>query len=81
VSIIILVAKEAETNLTDQHKIIEQKEKEILEFRNKFTAHQEMTRQLQEDMRETDNKKWVLEDQLYQMNAEFGSLKQQEQKA
>ena len=27
-------AKEAETNLTDQHKIIEQKEKEILEFRN-----------------------------------------------
>ena len=26
-------AKEAETNLTDQHKIIEQKEKEILEFR------------------------------------------------
>ena len=40
-----------------------------------------MTRQLQEDMRETDNKKWVLEDQLYQMNAEFDSLKQQEQKA
>ena len=40
-----------------------------------------MTRQLQEDMRETDNKKRVLEDQLYQMNAEFGSLKQQEQKA
>merc|ERR1712168_98128 len=39
-------AKEAETNLTDQHKIIEQKEKEILEFRNKFTAHQEMARQL-----------------------------------
>lgn len=74
-------AKEAETNLTDQHKIIEQKEKEILEFRNKFTAHQEMARQLQEDMRETDNKKRVLEDQLDQMNAELGSLKQQEQKA
>ena len=26
-------AKEAETNLTDQHKIIAEKEKEILEFR------------------------------------------------
>ena len=49
--------------------------------RNKFTAHQEMARQLQEDMRETDNKKRVLEDQLDQMNAELNALKQQEQKA
>ena len=40
-----------------------------------------MARQLQEDMRETDNKKRILEDQLDQMNAELGSLKQQEQKA
>ena len=29
-------AKEAETNLTDQHKIIEQKEKELHEYRNSF---------------------------------------------
>lgn len=40
-----------------------------------------MARQLQEDMRETDNKKRVLEDQLDQMNAELNALKQQEQKA
>lgn len=40
-----------------------------------------MARQLQEDMRETDNKKRVLEDQLDQMNNELASLKQQEQKA
>ena len=40
-----------------------------------------MARQLQEDMRETDNKKRILEDQLDQMNAELNALKQQEQKA
>ena len=31
-------AKQAETNLTDQHKIIEQKEKEIHEYRKRLNG-------------------------------------------
>jgi len=74
-------AKEAETNLTDQHKIIEQKEKELHEYRNKFTHHEQMARALQEEMRDAESKKRSLEEQLDHMNAELSSLKQQEQKA
>merc|ERR1712235_89130 len=74
-------AKEAETNLTDQHKIIEQKEKELHEYRNKFTHHEQMARALQEEMRDAESKKRSLEEQLDHMNAELSSLKQQEQRA
>jgi len=42
-------AKLAETNLTDQHKLTEAKEREIHEYRNKFVQIEQRSIQLQED--------------------------------
>ena len=47
-------AKQAETNLTDQHKLTEAKERELSEYRNKFVQYEQRSAQLQEDMRETE---------------------------
>jgi kinesin family protein 5 len=70
-------AKQAETNLTNQTQIIEQKEKEIHEYRNKFSQHEQAQRILQEEMRDAENKKRTLEEQLDQMTNELSTLKQQ----
>lgn len=47
-------AKQAETNLTDQHKLSEAKEHELSEYRNKFVQYEQRSKQLQEDMRDEE---------------------------
>ena len=47
-------AKQAATNLTDQHKLTEAKEKELNEYKNKFLQFEQRSQQLQEDMRDAE---------------------------
>lgn len=47
-------AKVAETNLTDQHKLTEVKEKELSEVKNKLSQYEQKSLQLKTDMEETE---------------------------
>lgn len=74
-------AKQAETNLTDQHKLTETKDKELHEYREKVKQYEQRSVELQQDYNETETNKRHLEDQLDQLTAELDCLKQQEKKA
>ena len=51
---VINKARLAETNLTDQHKLTEAKERELSDYKNKFVQYEQRSAQLQADMRETE---------------------------
>lgn len=48
-------AKQAETNLTDQHKITEAKEKELQEHKEKIKQYEARSVELQQDYNESES--------------------------
>lgn len=74
-------AKQAETNLTDQHKITEAKEKELQEHKEKIKQYEARSVELQQDYNESESKKRALEEELDQRSAELEVLKQEEKRA
>ena len=47
-------AKQAETNLTDQHKLTEAKEKELQEYKEKIKQYEARSVELQQDYNESE---------------------------